>query len=36
MEEYISSILEVKVDLVTKSALKPYIEKHILKEIVAI
>ncbi len=36
MEEYISTILGVKVDLVTKNALKPRIGKHILKEVVAI
>ena len=36
MEEHISKILSVKVDLVTKNALKPRIGEHILKEVVAI
>ena len=36
MEEHISEILGVKVDLVTKNALKPRIGEHILKEVVAI
>jgi len=34
LENYISDLLEVKVDLVEKSALKPRIGKHILKEVV--
>jgi predicted nucleotidyltransferase len=33
-EEYLSNILGVKVDLVTKEALKPYIGKRILEEVV--
>ena len=36
MEEHISKILSVKVDLVTKNALKPRIGEPILKEVVAI
>ncbi len=36
LEEHISKILGVKVDLVTKNALKPRIGEHILKEVVAI
>lgn len=36
LEDYLSEILDVKVDLVMKSALKPAIGKHILKEVVAI
>ena len=36
MEEHISKILSVKVDLVTKNALKPRIGQHILKEVVAV
>ncbi len=34
LEEYLGSILGIKVDLVTKDALKPYIGKHILEEVV--
>jgi len=34
LENYIGDLLEIKVDLVEKSALKPRIGKHILKEIV--
>jgi len=34
LENYISDLLEVKVDLVEKSALKPRIGKHILREVV--
>jgi predicted nucleotidyltransferase len=34
IEEYLSNILGIKVDLVMKSALKPYIGKYILKEVV--
>ncbi|HID95112.1 MAG TPA: nucleotidyltransferase [Candidatus Latescibacteria bacterium] len=34
MENYLSELLGVKVDLVEKSALKPRIGKHILKEVV--
>jgi len=36
MEEYIGKIVGVKVDLVTKNALKPRIGQHILKEVVAV
>ncbi len=34
IEEYLSELLGVKVDLVMKGALKPRIGKHILKEVV--
>lgn len=34
LEEYLSDVLGAKVDLVTKSALKPYIGKRILEEVV--
>ena len=34
LENYLSDLLDVKVDLVMKSALKPRIGKHILREIV--
>ncbi len=34
LENYLSDLLEIKVDLVMKSALKPRIGKHILKETV--
>ena len=34
LEEYLENILGRKVDLVTKEALKPYIGKHILEEVV--
>lgn len=34
LEEYLSKILKVKVDLVMKDALKPLIGKHILEEVV--
>ncbi len=34
LEEYLSTILGIKVDLVTKGALKPYIGKRILEEVV--
>jgi len=34
LENHISDLLRVKVDLVEKSALKPRIGKHILKEVV--
>jgi hypothetical protein len=34
LENYLSELLGVKVDLVEKSALKPRIGKHILKEVV--
>ena len=36
LEEYLSDLLRTKVDLVMKSALKPRIGKHILKEVVYI
>jgi predicted nucleotidyltransferase len=34
LEEYLSDILEIKIDLVTKDALKPYIGKRIMEEVV--
>jgi len=34
MENYLSDIMGVKVDLVMKSALKPRIGEHILKEVI--
>jgi len=34
LEEYLSELLGIKVDLVMKSALKPRIGKRILKEVV--
>jgi predicted nucleotidyltransferase len=34
IENYLSDLLGVKVDLVEKSALKPRIGKHILKEVI--
>ncbi|MGB9940382.1 nucleotidyltransferase family protein [Methanosarcina sp.] len=36
LEDYLSEILGVKVDLVMKSALKPAIGKHILEEVIAV
>ncbi len=36
LEEFLSDLLGIKVDLVMKSALKPRIGKHILKEVVYI
>ena|SRR3989338_4959727 len=36
MEEHIGKLLGVKVDLVTRNALKPRIGQHILKEVVAV
>lgn len=33
LEEYLGTLLDVKVDLVTKDALKPYIGKRILEEV---
>lgn len=36
MENYLSELIGVKVDLVEKSALKPRIGKHILKEVIPI
>ena len=34
MENYLSEILGIKVDLVMKNSLKPYIGKHILDEVI--
>lgn len=34
LEQYLSELLGIKVDLVTKGALKPYIGKRILAEVV--
>jgi hypothetical protein len=34
LEKYLSELLGIKVDLVTKGALKPYIGKRILEEVV--
>ena len=34
LEEYLGNLLEMKVDLVSKKALKPYIGKRILEEVV--
>ncbi len=34
LEDYLSKILKTKVDLVMKSALKPIIGKHILREVI--
>ena len=36
IEEYLSTLLKIRVDLVMKSALKPYIGQHILNEVVYI
>jgi uncharacterized protein len=36
LEEFLSQKLDVKVDLVTKGALKPYIGKHILQEVIMV
>lgn len=36
LEEYLSGLVNTKVDLVMKDALKPYIGKHILEEVVYI
>ena len=36
LEEFLANELGVKVDLVTKDALKPYIGKHILEEVVMV
>lgn len=36
LEEYLQSLLGIKVDLVSKKALKPYIGKRILEEVVYI
>ena len=34
LEEYLSDLLGIKVDLVMKSALKPRVGKHVLREVV--
>lgn len=34
LEQYLGELLDVKVDLVTKGALRPYIGKRILEEVV--
>jgi hypothetical protein len=36
LEEYLKKLLGIKVDLVSKKALKPYIGKYILEEVVYI
>ncbi len=36
LENYLSDILGIKVDLVMKTALKPHIGKHILEEVVQV
>ena len=36
LEEYLSDLVRVKVDLVSKKALKPHIGKRILEEVVMI
>ena len=36
LEEYLSNLIGRKVDLVSKKALKPYIGKYILEEVVAV
>ena len=36
LEEFLKNILKIKVDLVMKSSLKPYIGKHILEEVIYI
>lgn len=36
LEYYLSDLLEVKVDLVTRTGLKPNIGKHILNEVVSL
>ena len=36
LEEYLSNLIGIKVDLVSKKALKPYIGKYILKEVVIV
>ena len=36
LEEYLSKHLGVKVDLVSKKALKPHIGEHVLKEVVSV
>lgn len=34
LERYLKNILKIKVDLVMKDSLKPYIGKHILEEVI--
>ena len=36
LENYLSDLLGIKVDLVMKNSLKPYIGKHILEEVIYI
>lgn len=36
LEEYLSNLLSRRVDLISKKALKPYIGKHILEEVVTL
>lgn len=36
LEEYLGQLMEVKVDLVSRKALKPFIGEHILRELVVI
>jgi predicted nucleotidyltransferase len=36
LENYLTELLGVKVDLVSKKALKPYIGKHILAEVIMV
>lgn len=36
LEEYLKNLLGRKIDLVSKKALKPYIGKHILREVIYI
>jgi len=36
LEEHLKNLLGIKVDLVSKKALKPYIGKHILREVIYI
>lgn len=36
LEEFLKGILKIKVDLVMKNSLKPYIGKHILEEVIYI
>lgn len=36
LENYLSKILEIKVDLVMKEALKPNLGKHILKDLIEV
>ncbi len=36
LENYLSDLLEVKVDLVSKKAFKPHIGEHILQEVIMI